>query len=68
MQTENRMFFERFAMSRQEDFYTLEGWKKRIEQSLKNAENDKEYSFGLFLQDQILIGTISLFQVVRGKI
>lgn len=31
LQTENRMFFERFAMSRQEDFYTLEGRKKRIE-------------------------------------
>lgn len=61
LQTENRMFFERFAMSRQEDFYTLEGRKKRIEQSLKNAENDTEYSFGIFLQDQALIGTISLF-------
>lgn len=68
LQTENRMFFERFAMSRQEDFYTLEGRKKRIEQSLKNGENDTEYSFGIFLQDQTLIGTISLFQVVRGSL
>ncbi len=68
LQTENRMFFERFAMTRQEDFYTLEGLKKRIEQSLKNAENDTEYSFGIFLQDQALIGTISLFQVVRGSL
>lgn len=68
MQTENRTFFERFAMSRQEDFYTLEGRKKRIEQSLKNAENDTEYSFGIFLQDQTLIGTISFFQVVRDAI
>lgn len=61
LQTENRMFFERFAMSTQEDFYTLEGRKKRIEQSLKNAENDTEYSFGIFLQDQTLIGTRSAF-------
>lgn len=68
LQTENRMFFEQFAMSRQEDFYTLEGRKKRIEQSLKDAENDTEYSFGIFLQDQTLIGTISLFQVVRGSL
>ncbi|MDF9767148.1 RimJ/RimL family protein N-acetyltransferase [Bacillus velezensis] len=68
LQRENRMFFERFAMSRQEDFYTLEGRKKRIEQSLKNAKNDTEYSFGIFLQDQTLIGTISLFQVVRGSL
>lgn len=50
LQRENRMFFEWFAMSRQGDFYTLEGRKKRIEQSLKNAENDTEYSFGIFLQ------------------
>ncbi|UYP24785.1 GNAT family N-acetyltransferase [Bacillus velezensis] len=69
LQTENRTFFERFAMSGQEDFYTLEGRKKRIEQSLKNAENDTEYNFFcIFLQDQTLIGTISLFQVVRGAI
>ncbi len=68
LQRENRMFFERFAMSRQGDFYTLEGRKKRIEQSLKNAKNDTEYSFGIFLQDQTLIGTISLFQVVRGSL
>ncbi len=62
LQRENRMFFERFAMSRQGDFYTLEGRKKRIEQSLKNAENDTEYSFGIFLQDQTLIGTIAFFR------
>ncbi len=30
LQTENRTFFERFAMSGQEDFYTLEGRKNEL--------------------------------------
>lgn len=56
-------------MIRSNHFYTLNGqieWIKKLE---KEAEEDQQYYFGIFLTDnQKLIGTINLFQVLRGSL
>ncbi len=69
LQLENREFFEKFSMIRSNHFYTLDGqieWIKKLE---KEAEEDQQYYFGIFLTDnQKLIGTINLFQVLRGSL
>lgn len=68
LQTENRDFFEQFAMERTPEFYTLETQLKRIKQSEKDRKNDEGYNFGIFKHDGTLIGTMNLFQVLRGAI
>ncbi|MGR3205556.1 GNAT family N-acetyltransferase [Bacillus glycinifermentans] len=69
LQTDNRGFFERFSMERAADFYTLEGQKKRLQTFWEQMQQDEDYYFGIFLQtDDALIGTINLFQVLRGSL
>lgn len=69
LQLENREFFEKFSMIRSNHFYTLDGqieWIKKLEEE---AKEDQQYYFGIFLTDnQKLIGTINLFQVLRGSL
>ncbi|WP_416043089.1 GNAT family N-acetyltransferase [Bacillus halotolerans] len=43
LQSENRAFFEQFSMIRADDYYTIEGQRKRIEQYQQRLENDQEY-------------------------
>lgn len=69
LQLENRNFFEAFAMARSSDFYTLEAQEQLIESYAAGQKNDLDYHFGIFLQDSdALIGTINLFQVLRGSL
>ncbi|MDP4523571.1 RimJ/RimL family protein N-acetyltransferase [Bacillus halotolerans] len=69
LQSENRAFFEQFSMIRADDYYTIEGQRKRIEQYQQRLENDQEYHFGIFTnKDHTLIGTVSLFQIIRGAL
>lgn len=69
LQSENREFFEQFSMIRADDYYTIEGQRKRIEQYQQRLENDQEYHFGIFTNtDHTLIGTVSLFQMIRGAL
>ncbi|MED2976278.1 GNAT family protein [Bacillus swezeyi] len=69
LQTDNHSFFEQFSMERNDDFYTLEGQKKRLQRFYENMQNDEDYYFGIFHQaDDALIGTINLFQILRGSL
>ncbi|MBS2968288.1 GNAT family N-acetyltransferase [Metabacillus sp. KIGAM252] len=68
LQQENRAFFEKFSMERQESFYTLEAQEQAIANQIEGKENDEEYQFGIFTKDDVLIGTINLFFVARGAI
>jgi [ribosomal protein S5]-alanine N-acetyltransferase len=69
LQMENRLFFQKFAMERNEDFYTLESQRKRLQMLAENAKQDLDYYFGIFSkEDNRLIGTINLFSVIRGSI
>jgi [ribosomal protein S5]-alanine N-acetyltransferase len=68
VQVENKDFFESYAMERPKDFYTLETHRKRLQMFTENAKQDLDYFFGIFTNDNDLIGTINLFAVMRGSI
>ncbi|RDW16758.1 GNAT family N-acetyltransferase [Oceanobacillus chungangensis] len=69
LQLTNRDFFERFSTHRDNDFYTLEGQKTRIKSYAKSWELDQQYMFGIFTLDKdALIGTVNLFEVLRGSL
>ncbi|MGC5771993.1 GNAT family N-acetyltransferase [Paenibacillus pabuli] len=66
LQLRNRAVFEEISASdRSESFYTLEGQVALLEGWAKAREEEKRYSFGIFLNTtQELIGEISLFELV----
>lgn len=68
LQVENREFFEKFSMNRDKDFYSLETQLDRINQYEEDRGNDLAYNFGIFTNEGTLIGTINLFQVLRGSL
>lgn len=69
LQNANRPFFEQFSMERNEEFYTIEGQQKRLQRLYENMQNDEDYYFGIFdPANDALIGTINLFQVLRGSL
>ncbi|TVY04323.1 GNAT family N-acetyltransferase [Cohnella terricola] len=69
LETENREFFEMFSMTRSNDFYTMENQIKRITKNQESMLKDQEYNFGIFTNNiDKLIGTINLFQVIRGSL
>ncbi|MBD8112168.1 GNAT family N-acetyltransferase [Priestia megaterium] len=69
LQKDNRGFFEQFSMIREHSFYTLESQVEKIQRHEENRKNDEEYYFGLFQKENNkLIGTISLFQVLRESL
>ncbi|WP_223067591.1 GNAT family N-acetyltransferase [Paenibacillus caui] len=69
LQTENRDFFEKFSMTRAVDFYKIEGQINMIQNHHEHVQKDQGYAFGIFKNDDdALIGTISLFQVIRGSL
>ncbi|MGG0334406.1 GNAT family N-acetyltransferase [Priestia aryabhattai] len=69
LQNDNRAFFEQFSMIREHSFYTLESQVEKIQRHEESRKNDQEYYFGLFQKENNkLIGTISLFQVMRGSL
>lgn len=68
LQVENKDFFEKYSMERSPDFYTLESTRKRLQLMADNAKQDLDYLFGIFTNEDQLIGTINLFAVMRGSI
>lgn len=69
LQLKNREFFEQFSMIRTPDFYTLETQRTMIQEYEQKSKEDTEYQFGIFLnEDNRLLGTISLFQVMRSSL
>jgi len=64
----NRNFFEKFSMERSEAYYTMEPQLERIKQYEEDSLTDQAYNFGIFKNDGALIGTINLFQVLRGSL
>jgi [ribosomal protein S5]-alanine N-acetyltransferase len=68
-QLDNRELFERFSMTRSSDFYTIEVQTERIRKYADHMSRDEEYNLGIFTNDtDTLIGSISLFQVLRGDL
>ncbi|ALP36675.1 acetyltransferase [Paenibacillus sp. IHB B 3084] len=50
-----------------DSFFTLEEQEEYIRQKLRQAEEDRGYSFGIFLlEDERLIGYVSISNLVRG--
>jgi [ribosomal protein S5]-alanine N-acetyltransferase len=68
LQIENRRFFENFALERDKDFYTLDSQLGRIKRFDEDWKSDQAYNLGIFHHDGTLIGTINLFQVLRGSL
>ncbi|WP_404456674.1 GNAT family N-acetyltransferase [Virgibacillus necropolis] len=69
LQKKNRDFFEKFSMARESDYYTIEAQIERIEKFQEDFKQDKDYNFGIFKNDDNrLMGTINLFQVIRGSL
>ncbi|WP_163529617.1 GNAT family N-acetyltransferase [Halobacillus ihumii] len=69
LQKENRAFFEKYSMLREDSFYTTKAQLDRIKKFEKGIKQDSEYNFGIFKnEDQELIGTVNLFQVLRGSL
>ncbi|TDL31290.1 N-acetyltransferase [Jeotgalibacillus sp. S-D1] len=69
LERDNRLFFETFSMLRDDDFYTLKSQQERIRKYAEHREKDTSYNFGIFSNDENeLIGSISLFQVMRGSL
>ncbi|WP_430788340.1 GNAT family N-acetyltransferase [Virgibacillus flavescens] len=69
LQTTNKVFFEKFSMEREDDYYTIESQVERVKKSQEAASDDKEYNFGIFRNDDNdLLGTINLFHVMRGSL
>ena len=69
LEIENRQFFEAYAMTRYPDFYTLPMQRELIEIYAEQKEDDQAYSFGIFRNEtELLVGTISLVQVMRGPL
>jgi len=63
----NRKFFQEYSIVQEDNYYTVEGQRKLLENYKKKRENDEEFSFGIFMKDtEELIGDISLFQILRG--
>ncbi|MEH7072953.1 GNAT family N-acetyltransferase [Neobacillus drentensis] len=68
LQLDNRHFFEKFSMERDEEFYTVEAQRERIKIYEEDSINDQSYMFGIFKCEGQLIGTINLFHVLRGSL
>lgn len=67
LEKRNRAFFENYSLNHPENYWTLETQKELIEKWEQNTKKEIEYRFGIFkINDDILIGTIGLFQVFRG--
>ncbi|GLC31742.1 GNAT family N-acetyltransferase [Clostridium omnivorum] len=65
----NGEFFQKYSPTFSDDFYTLDSKYKYISNSIKQREEDKAYSFGIYLKDNgKLIGDISLYHISRGSL
>ncbi|WP_026571160.1 MULTISPECIES: GNAT family N-acetyltransferase [Sediminibacillus] len=65
----NGELFQKYSPTFSNDYYTLEAKRKYISNSIKQREEDKQYSFGIFLKDgDKLIGEVSLSRISRGAL
>jgi [ribosomal protein S5]-alanine N-acetyltransferase len=65
----NRSFFERYSVTRDDSFYTLDSRKEAIRQQQMLREQDVSYSFGIFLRETgELIGDIALTEIQRANL
>jgi ribosomal-protein-alanine N-acetyltransferase len=70
MNIENKAYFERWKpIKPDQSYYTLEGHIKKIKDLQERSKNDKNYCFGVFLEESnSLIGNISFAFVQRGPL
>jgi [ribosomal protein S5]-alanine N-acetyltransferase len=69
LQKKNQSFFEKYSMTRPINYYSLQTQKDFIQKWEENAKQDIEYQFGIYkTEEDVLIGTIQLFQVMRGPL
>jgi ribosomal-protein-alanine N-acetyltransferase len=69
LQLSNREFFQTYTPLRIEGFYTIEGQIKGIEANIEQSQNDRRYSFGIFLKEtNQLIGSVALSEILRGAL
>lgn len=69
LEMKNRDFLKTYSVALPENFWTLEAQKEAIEKWSQAKEKDISYQFGIFkIEDDVLIGSISLFQVSRGPL
>ncbi|MDN4074211.1 GNAT family protein [Fictibacillus sp. CENA-BCM004] len=67
LEVDNREFFQMYSPLRNDEFYTLEGQRERLEVINKMREMGHQYTFGIFLKgSEELIGDVSLFKIERG--
>ncbi|WP_342560568.1 GNAT family protein [Psychrobacillus sp. FSL W7-1457] len=67
LEIRNRAFLQNYSVALPENYWTIETQKELIEKWAQNSTKDSAYQFGIFKVDaDVLIGSISLFQVVRG--
>ncbi|WP_291560352.1 MULTISPECIES: GNAT family N-acetyltransferase [unclassified Clostridium] len=65
----NGELFQKYSPTFDDDFYTLDAKRKYISNSIKQREEDKAYSFGIYLKDNgKLIGNVSLYHIFRGSL
>ncbi|WP_151737978.1 GNAT family N-acetyltransferase ['Paenibacillus yunnanensis' Narsing Rao et al. 2020] len=62
----NRAEHQPFEPLRESDFFTLKSQRQLIRQRLNDADQDRAYMFGIFLQEGTLIGQATLSNIVRG--
>lgn len=66
---ENKDFFEPFSIKRPSNYYSLEKQKELIIIWEQKSKENIKYRFGIFLKkNDALIGTISLFEIIRGPL
>lgn len=69
LQNKNRSFFSNYSTTRSANYWSLEAQQKLIVKREQNKQKDIEYYFGIYKDNSNkLIGTISLFQVMRGDL
>ncbi|KWX83816.1 acetyltransferase [Paenibacillus riograndensis] len=62
----NKEHHQPFEPLRDEDYFTLESQQRLIAQRVEDSLEDRGYMFGIFLLDGMLIGQITISNVVRG--
>lgn len=66
---ENKDFFEPFSTNRPSTYYSLEKQKELITSWEQKTKQNLGYRFGIFIKkSHKLIGTIDLFQIIRGSL
>lgn len=67
LEKRNRAFFKDYSITLPENHWTLETQKELIEKWDQNSKKEIDYRFGIFtINGDVLIGTIGLYQVIRG--